>query len=140
MPITLEFSENGYVAHYVFNGTWNASELLPLYEREGAHRKSVSHVVHTLIDILKMANIPPNAITASRKSPTFSSKNDGQLVIVGAKGYARNLAELICKLTHYTKVKFADGEDEAWTYLRALIPADPAHNAQSEAESAPARI
>lgn len=121
MPVRLDFLENGYIARYVFDGIWQASELVSLYEQEDAHRRSVKHIVHTLIDIQTMANIPANVLRYSKGSPTLRSTNEGQMVMVGTNPYARSLIELVCKLAHYSKIQFASNQDEGLGYLRKLI-------------------
>ena|ERR1051326_7042954 len=121
MPITLDFLENGYIARYVFDGGWSAIELVPLYAQEDAHRRSVDHIVHTLIDIQTMANIPGNVLRYAKGSPTLRSTNEGQLVMVGTNSYAKSLLEIVCKLAHYSKIQFASNQHEGIRYLKILI-------------------
>jgi hypothetical protein len=121
MPVTLDIRENGHVVHYVLSGQWQPRDLMNLYDEEWAYRASVNHPVHALMDLRKMANVPPGVLTVRKGAPTLLHRNDSHFVLVGANVYAQAVAETIFKLTHYTKAKFVATEEEAWAYLRQII-------------------
>lgn len=127
MPITFELREDNHVIYSVVSEPLNVEELndsvggqLPVYDDS-------PYKVHQLVNVIGVTHLPSGILGVRRDSPTFQHPNRGQLVIVGAHGFVRNVADILMKIAHFDSVKFFKDESEGWEYLRKVI-ADETHN------------
>lgn len=121
MPVTMEFRENGQVAYYNLADPWETSDLTTWYPQDIEYRDSVSHVVHTFMNVSAVRRVPSNIIRARIAAPAFIHPNSGQLIMVGAKAFPKTVAETIFRLAHYERARFFDTEEEGWLYIRQLL-------------------
>ena len=125
MPVTAELREQGHVWYYVITDPWETSDLISFYKQDFAHRETVNHTVHLVMNVSAMHSVPINLLRARNNAPAWSHRTSGQLVMVGAHSFAKSIAEMIFKLAHYEKAKFFNSEAEGWDYIRAVIAEEP---------------
>lgn len=121
MPVTMEIRENGQVAYYVLADPWETNDLISLYSQDILYRDSVSHVVHTFMNVSGVQRVPSNIIRARIGAPAFSHPNSGSLVMVGAKSFPKAVAQTIFRVAHFERAVFFDTDDEGWSYIRQLV-------------------
>lgn len=121
MPVTREVRENGSVAYYVLEDPWETNDLVSLYPQDLLYRDSVSHVVHTFMNVSGVRRVPSNIIRARIGAPAFTHPNSGQLVMVGAKSFPKTVAQTIFRVAHFERACFFDTEEEGWNYIRQFI-------------------
>lgn len=121
MPITVETREDGHVRYFVITDPWRTSDLIAQYPSDREYRDSVDFTVHMVMNVSKMKQIPPGLLVARKDAPALSHRRSGNLVMIGAGGFARIMAETIFKLAHYDRALFFDSEEEGWQYIRQAI-------------------
>lgn len=126
MPITSELQENGHVWFIKFVDPWSISELEAVYAAERRYRDSSQFALHVLINVNEMRHIPPRLLSMARRSPTFTHPKRGELAIVGTTSFARAIAEAVMLLTHTSKIRFFNTDEEARMHLRQIIARDTA--------------
>jgi len=123
MPITQEIRENGYVIFYVMTDPWTLPEMLNLFAAETVYRDQVGHQVHTLVDLTETHTAPASGLIGMRhKAPSLVHPTAGQFVVIGANTFMHMVGQTIFNLLGFDKGKFVNTEEEAWTYLRSIIP------------------
>ena len=118
MPITLELTDEDRVLKMNIVSPWNLNELLEMYESAKQIFDKSTARVDTLVDISKMASIPPGALRA-RNSPFLSHPHSGYQIVVGANMYAKSMAEMLFRLTNYKRTRFFTTMDAAWEFLHS---------------------
>ena len=121
MPVTVENREDGHVRYYVVTDPWKTSDLTAHYPGDRAYRDSVDFTVHMVMNVSKMKQIPPGLLAARKDAPALRHHRSGYLIMIGAGGFARVMAETIFKLAHYDRAVFFDTEQEGWDYIRKVL-------------------
>src|SRR5688500_18309007 len=121
MPVRFEYRENNRVACYTFSDPWETHEFVAHYPADNAYRASVTHTVHTFMDLTGAHSIPTNILRARTKAPAWSHANSGVIVMVGAIPLAKSVAEMVFKIARFNRAKFFKTADEGWAYLHQLI-------------------
>src|SRR5260221_9499444 len=121
MPITLELREDNHVLYGVLVDPLSALDMnnsvveqIPIYD-------SAVGKLHQLANVKGVTRLPSGILGIRRGSPVFNHPNRGQLVLVGAQGFVRNIGEVLMKIARFDSVKFFDAEPEGWEYLRKVI-------------------
>ncbi len=130
MPAKVEIRENGYVIFTTYKDPWGVSDMEDEYRAVRAHRDSVDHVVHVLLDVSQAHSVPPGLMRA-RQNPNLTHPTKGYIAIVGASSLLKTMGEVILRLSHNKEAGFFKTEEDAWTFLRRLL-------AKAEIEKAPA--
>jgi hypothetical protein len=123
MPITYEIRENGYVIFYVMTDPWTVADLLNNFAAETVYRDQAGHQVHTLVDLRLVHTAPTSGLIGVRnKVPSLVHPTAGQFVVIGANIFMHMVGQTIFNLLAFDKGKFVNTEEEAWTFLRSIIP------------------
>ena len=121
MPVLFELRENGRVAYYRITDPWTTHDLMAHYPADNAHRSSVNHTVHTLMDFSGMRTVPINILLARNNAPAFSHPNNGILILAGTRPMAKSFAELIFRMANFRKGRFLGTVDEGWAFIHTLM-------------------
>jgi hypothetical protein len=134
MPVHFEIRESGRVAYYRITDPWTTQDLIRHYPADNAHRASVTHIVHTLMDVSGMRQVPINILLARNNAPAFSHPNNGVLILTGARPMAKSFAELIFKMASFQRGRFLATADEGLAYIHGLMATeDRTHRGQAAA-------
>jgi hypothetical protein len=121
MPVTLETLENGQVQYYRGSDPWSMRELMTLYIQDQAHRNSVDHTVHTIMDLSHCKTLPQGVLSGRVGAPGIDHPRAGYVILVGFNNFARTLGELALKLKHFPKAVFVQSEEAAWAFLHEKL-------------------
>jgi hypothetical protein len=121
MPVHFEIREDGRVAYYRITDPWTTQNLIAHYPADNAHRASVTHIVHTLMDVTGMRQVPINILLARNNAPAFSHPNNGVLILTGARPMAKSFAELIFKMASFQRGRFLATADDGWAFIHSLM-------------------
>ena len=121
MPIALELREDKRVLYGVLTDPFTANDLSELIQQQAPFYEAANSQLHQILNVSALRHIPAGKLGLGRTSPAFHHPNRGHFVIVGAKGFVRNVADVMLKIVHSDKVHFFDNEADAWTFIKQNI-------------------
>src|SRR5258708_15500727 len=124
MPITLELREDKRVLYAVVADPLSAEDLNNSIVEQTPIYDNAQGKLHQFVNVSGVTRLPSGILGIRRDSPIFQHRNSGQLVIVGAHGFVRNVGEVLMKIARFESVKFFGNEPEAWEYVRNLIASE----------------
>ena len=125
MPVSMEIRENGRVVFYQYRDPFNLHELNALYLQDENHRNSVDFLVHTVLDMSGVKNLPQGIIGARVGSPVLVHPRSGVIVVVGAGPLSQSIAGVVLRLTR-KQAHFFKTESEGWDFVRKHLEKESA--------------
>jgi hypothetical protein len=120
MPVHFDILDAGHIIYYRQEPPWTYDEYALELEKELAHRNSVNHTVHNLMNASLVRKVPIGVLQA-RSAPIFSHPTGGHLAIVGVNTTVRMFSQTVLQLAKFERAKFFKTEEEGLQYLRDLI-------------------
>ncbi len=120
MAVTFELQENGSLMYWKIEDPWQLNELVGYYKQAAMILDNAPHMVHSLVDVQHVRQIPAGALSASHVT-TWRHPRSGQTAIVGATPLIKAMMETLFQLVRFNRVRFFNDEVEARNYLLRLI-------------------
>lgn len=133
MPVDIEFSPNKRYIVYTITDPMNMPELFEAYAKEKSYRDSVSHTVHSIVDMSRIRRIPPNWLTA-KAGPGLTHPRSGYMILVGLSVGFKIILQMIMKVMQFDKVRFVETREEANAILNDVLQAEDAANGNAVTE------
>ncbi len=134
MPVTVQLSDDQYHLIYELKDPLQINELMDAYDREKEMRDSISHTLHSLVDMSQVHRIPRNWLVA-KAGPGLTHPRSGSMVIVGISSGLKTLVQIILKITKYDRIQFFESREDAETYMADLIQQTKASDAPVDVDS-----
>jgi hypothetical protein len=131
MPANLEFIEDGHIGLTTITDPWEINDLMGIVKKGAEFRDQAKHIVHSLVDLSAIQNIPSQIIQAP-VSVVFKHRNSGYMAAVGAKAYEQRILETLSMLNGGKEISFFQTYDEALAYLRDIIRKEQSQGIEPE--------
>jgi hypothetical protein len=125
MPVTLDTLDNGYTLYVTFSEPWVAHDMYPLFKQDKQHRDQIlrqepGRKVHLVVDLSRVHN-SVNGLFQGRQSPSFSHRNAGHVMIIGANSLVAATSRAAMRIVRFERFHFVDTKEEALAFVRGLI-------------------
>ena len=120
MAAELKIVENGRALHFIYDEPLMMEDANRLNHEAELYYDSADRPVPALIDLRKVKTLPKGILGIRSASPV-SHPNAGDMVVIGAKGITKAMAELVVRLARFDQISFVESEEEAWAKVRKLI-------------------
>jgi hypothetical protein len=127
MPVTMQILDNGRILHQIFSEPWDVRDLNRVLKESLDHYEKVDHPVHLITDVQGVHGIPGNVLQARGSAP-ITHPRAGYIVVVGAAGYIKSLADVISRLARFKRMKFCPTLEEAQDFLRSIVAEEMSAN------------
>ncbi len=125
MPIQLHLSPDHRYLVYEIADPVDILELLETYKRERAYRDSVSHTVHSIVDMTKVRTIPRNWL-ATKSGPGMTHPRSGSMLLVGLSPGIQIIMKTIFQIAHYNRMRLFSTRAQADAYMNILLASEKA--------------
>lgn len=120
MAAELKIVENGRALHFIYDEPLVLEDANRLNREAEALYDAAAHTIPAIIDLRKVKTLPKGILGVRSASPV-SHPNAGDMIVIGAKGITKAMAELVVRLARFDQITFADSEEDAWAKLRKAI-------------------
>lgn len=126
MPTRMELIEDGYIIDSALIAPWTLEDLFAAWEHETELRDSGTHRIHSILDVTHARPSPKGMTSHLRKSPAWTHRTKGIIVIIGGSLFTRALMDIAMRFTSFKDLRFMDSHEQALDYLRTVIAQEKA--------------
>jgi hypothetical protein len=125
VPVQLQFSNDKRYLIYEISDPVDVLELLETYKQERAYRDSVTHTVHSIVDLSKVRQIPKNWL-AVRSGPGLTHARSGSMLLVGVSPGLQIIMKTILQIARYDRMRFFATRAQAEAHMQQILAKEQA--------------